>query len=507
MSITAELVEGARSASSDKPVHITVVGCGYVGLVAAVCFAEIGHSVICVDSDTSRIEALQQGRIPIHEPWLEQLLQRQKPGSLRFSTSLPEAVHASQAVFIAVGTPPLENGDADLSCVEAVAIELAGSIDSYKVIVEKSTVPVYTSDWIARVLRRNGVRADDADVVSNPEFLREGTAVTDFLFPDRIIVGTASDRAFQLMETIYRPLTDGSYYRRPRSVSLCCNEKRQATLVRTSAKSAELIKHASNAFLAMKISFINSIANLCESVNANIDEVARGIGLDRRIGSQFLRPGLGYGGSCFPKDIKAFCALSEQFGAELTLLREVERLNERQRNHFLRKVRSTLWNVRRKKLAVLGLAFKGGTDDVRESPALCIVHSLLSEGASIRAFDPAAMENTRRLISSTRLAFSETPYEAMNGADALLILTDWTEFCTLDLDEVKARLAQPIVFDGRNLFDCAEMAERGFTYISVGRPAVEAANELLSLHQEPLRHSGEHAPISLQGLGNPLRVR
>jgi UDPglucose 6-dehydrogenase len=471
MSERAEELEGTGSASEQGPVDIAVAGCGYVGLVAAVCFAEIGHRVICVDSDTAKITCLQQGHIPIHEPWLEELLRSQPEGRLSFSTSLAAAVHDSQVVFIAVGTPPLESGDADLSSVEAVAVELARSIDGYKVIVEKSTVPVYTSDWITRILRRNGIQPDQADVVSNPEFLREGTAVTDFLCPDRIIVGTSSDRAFRLMERIYRPLTDGSYYREPGSIPLFCTQPKPAPLLRTSAKSAELIKHASNAFLAMKISFINSVANLCEAVDASIDEVAHGIGMDHRIGASFLSAGLGYGGSCFPKDIKAFCALSEQLGTELNLLREVARINERQRELFLRKIRSTLWNLRGKRLAVLGLAFKGGTDDIRESPAMAMVRSLLAEGCSVAAYDPAAIENARRELDSAHLTFAATAYAAMDGADALLLLTDWPEFARLDLDQVQSRLAQPILFDGRNLYRPAEMAARGFTYISVGRPA------------------------------------
>ena len=479
MSERMDVLEGAGSPMDECPVDIAVVGCGYVGLVAAVCFAEIGHRVVCVDSDGAKIAALRQGCIPIHEPCLEELLRSQPQGRLTFSTSLPDAVRASQVVFIAVGTPPLESGDADLSSVEAVAVELAHSIDSYKVIVEKSTVPVYTSDWIARILRRNGVQPDQADVVSNPEFLREGTAVTDFLCPDRIVVGTASERAFRLMDRIYRPLTEGSYYRKPGSISLFFNQPKPAPLVHTSAKSAELIKHASNAFLAMKISFINSVANLCEAVGASIEEVSHGVGMDHRIGTGFLSAGLGYGGSCFPKDIKAFCAIGEQLGTELTLLREVERINERQRELFLRKIRSTLWNLRGKKIAALGLAFKGGTDDIRESPAIAMVRSLLAEGCRVTAYDPAAIENARRELDSHHLSFAASPYAAMDGADALLLLTDWPEFARLDLDQVKARLALPIVFDGRNLYRCAEMAERGFTYISVGRPATVAGSEML----------------------------
>ena len=462
----------AASVSGEAPVNITVVGCGYVGLVAAVCFAEIGHTVICVDNDAAKIQALQNGQVPIHEKHLHELLHRLRPGSLTFSTCLADAVQTSEAVFIAVGTPPLENGDADLSFVEAVTVEIARSISAYRVIVEKSTVPVYTSDWIKRVLRRHGVRPDMADVVSNPEFLREGTAVSDFLHPDRIVVGTESDRAFRVLSRIYRPLTDGSYYRRPDSIPGECNEQQPAPLLRTSAKSAELIKHASNAFLAMKISFVNSVANVCEAVDADIEEVARGMGMDRRIGPRFLKAGLGYGGSCFPKDIKAFHALSRQVGVDFTLLKDVERVNEAQRQRFLSKVRSTLWNLRRKRLAVLGLSFKGGTDDIRESPAICLVQNFIAEGCSIAVYDPAAMDHARAILPA-EVAFADDPYEAMKGADALLILTDWPEFCRLDLDRVRAQLATPIIFDGRNLHDCATMAERGFTYISMGRPAGE----------------------------------
>ena len=465
----------------DPSVKIAVVGCGYVGLVAAVCFAEMGHQVICVDNDSAKIAALQAGKIPIHEEHLEDLLRRQKRESLTFSTSLADAVRASEAVFIAVGTPPLENGDADLSYVEAVAVEIARSIDGYRVIVEKSTVPVYTSDWVSRVLRRHGVARDEADVVSNPEFLREGTAVRDFLHPDRIVVGTGSDRAFRVLSRIYRPLTEGSYYRQPASLSGPCNELSPPPMLRTSAKSAELIKHASNAFLAMKISFINSVANVCEAVDADVEEVARGMGLDRRIGPRFLKAGLGYGGSCFPKDLKAFYAIAQQVGASFDLLKEVERINDRQQELFLKKIRSTLWNLRRKKLAVLGLAFKGGTDDLRESPAVSLVRSFLAEGCSVAAYDPAAMENARALFPNHDISFARDPYEAMDSADALVVLTDWPEFARLDLERARACLANPIIFDGRNLFDCEEMVKEGFTYICIGRPATEDCGELLQL--------------------------
>jgi UDPglucose 6-dehydrogenase len=474
-------IPGPPRDSSEHEVSIAVVGCGYVGLVAAVCFAEIGHTVICVDNDPEKIEALQRGEIPIHENDLEELLRRQGKVALTFTTSLGDAVRASEAIFIAVGTPPLENGDADLSYVESVASEIARAVNSYKVIVEKSTVPVYTSDWVGRVLRRNGVQRDQVDVVSNPEFLREGTAVMDFLHPDRIVVGTASERAYRVLSRIYRPLTDGSYYRKAGSIAGPCHDGQPAPILRTSAKSAELIKHASNAFLAMKISFINSVANLCEAVDADIQEVAQGMGMDRRIGSRFLTAGLGYGGSCFPKDIKAFRAIAEQMGLEFTLLKEVERINDQQQTNFLRKVRASLWNLRGKKLAVLGLAFKGGTDDIRESPAINLVNSFLAEGCSVTAYDPAAMEKARKVLPMANLRMVNDPYETMNGADALVVLTEWPEFAQLDLEEVKRRLAHPTVFDGRNLFDCKEMAKRGFVYISVGRPATEECAEVLSI--------------------------
>jgi UDPglucose 6-dehydrogenase len=466
---------------SGETVNIAVVGCGYVGLVAAVCFAEIGHNVVCVDNDEEKIEALQQGRIPIHESLLADLLSKQRHSALAFTTSLPDAVRSAEAIFIAVGTPPLENGDADLSYVESVAAEIARSVNGYKVIVEKSTVPVYTSDWVGRVLRRKGVERAQVDVVSNPEFLREGTAVSDFLHPDRIVVGTTSDRAYRVLSRIYRPLTDGSYYRKEGSVPGTCNDSQPAPILRTSAKSAELIKHASNAFLAMKISFINTVANLCEAVDADIEEVAQGMGMDRRIGSRFLSAGLGYGGSCFPKDIKAFRAIGQQLGMDFTLLKEVERINEQQQAHFLRKVRSILWNLRNKKLAVLGLAFKGGTDDIRESPAISLVRSFLAEGCRVVAYDPAAMEKARSILHSTNLSMTDNAYDAMKDADALVVLTEWPEFAQLDLDEVKRLLAHPIVFDGRNLFDRIKMAELGFTYVSVGRPAAEECTEMMAV--------------------------
>jgi UDPglucose 6-dehydrogenase len=458
----------------EKRVRIAVVGSGYVGLVAAACFAELGHHVVCVDNDYGRVALLKQGHVPIHEDLLPELMKRHNGSRLTFTTELSTAVADSEVIFIAVGTPSTDNGDADLSYVESVAAEIAHTMTSYKVVVEKSTVPVYTSGWIARIMARNQVPAAHFDVVSNPEFLREGTAVGDFLHPERIIVGTRNDRAFAIMDRIYKPLTSGDYYTQQCSVPGLCNSSSPALLIRTGAESAELIKHASNAFLAMKISFINCVANMCEAANADITEVARGMGTDSRIGRSFLNAGLGYGGSCFPKDVKAFRAVGEQMGLDLELLESVERINENQQVRFLQKVRSALWTLRGKRLGVLGLAFKGGTDDVRESPAIRMVRSFLAEGCSVAAYDPAAMPNAIELFAGQALIFAKEAAEVADQADALVILTDWPEFAQLDFESIKSRLKYPIVLDGRNMLDPKRMAALGFTYMSVGRPAYAA---------------------------------
>jgi UDPglucose 6-dehydrogenase len=452
---------------------IAVVGSGYVGLVAAVCFAEIGHQVVCVDNDEQKIEMLRNGQVPIHERFLPELLARHGGQRLQFSTDLAEATRQATAIFIAVGTPQSAMGNADLSYVDAVASEIARAINGYKVIIEKSTVPVYTNEWVARVLERHGVSRDLFDVVSNPEFLREGTAVSDFLHPDRIVVGANTDRAAKLLDAIYRPLTDGSYYSDESGVPGQRTSAEPAPILFTSAQSAEIIKHASNAFLAMKISFINGVANLCESVDADVQEVARGIGMDKRIGSQFLRPGIGYGGSCFPKDVAAFRWVAEQQGIDFGILSEVEKINNLQKKLFFEKVRSALWTLRGKQLGVLGLAFKGDTDDIRESPALDLMKMLLDAGCSIAAHDPAAVERARAVFpESSQLRYMNDPYAAAEDADALLILTDWPQFATLDLEKIRTLLRFPIVIDGRNLYDPSEMQERRFTYLSVGRPSI-----------------------------------
>lgn len=470
---------------------IAVVGSGYVGLVAATCFAEIGHHVVCVDNDESKVRTLQEGGIPIHEEHLQELLQRHRGKSLQFTTNLRSATQAAQAIFIAVGTPQSHTGSADLSYVDAVASEIARSMDSYKVIVEKSTVPVYTNEWIRRVIERNGVPKDLFDVTSNPEFLREGTAVVDFLHPDRIVIGAATDQAADLLKKIYQPLTTGDYYNVPGSVPGPRTAIDPPPILHTSTKAAEIIKHASNALLATKISFINVVANICEAAGADVEEVAKGIGLDTRIGPKFLRAGVGYGGSCFPKDVAAFRHVAEQVGVEFGLLREVEKINEDQKQRFFQKIRSALWTFRGKRIGVLGLAFKGGTDDIRESPALDIVQRLLAEGCVVCAYDPAAAERCQEVIpQSANMRYVDDPYMAAQDADALLILNDWQQFAELDLSKLHYTLRYPIVIDGRNLYDPATMTEAGFTYLSVGRPGLAQPVDPVAAFFLPGRREG-----------------
>ncbi len=456
-----------------QSVSIAVVGSGYVGLVAAACFAEIGHRVVCVDNDEAKVRMLREGGIPIHEEYLPELLNRHRENRVEFTSDLRKATQGAQAIFIAVGTPQSETGSADLSYVDAVASEIARSIDGYKVIVEKSTVPVYTNEWICRVIERNGVSREMFDVASNPEFLREGTAVTDFLHADRIVLGAETPRAAEVLGAIYEPLSSGEYYRSANAVPGPRTSDDPPPVLLTSTKAAEIIKHASNALLATKISFINVVANICESAGADVQEVAKGIGMDTRIGPKFLRAGIGYGGSCFPKDVAAFRHVAEQMGVEFGLLGEVEKINSEQRRRFFRKVRSALWTFRGKKIAVLGLAFKGGTDDIRESPAVDIVQWMLKEGATVTAYDPAAAARASEVLpAGPQMKYADDAYAAAQDADALLILNDWQEFAELDLKRLHYTLRYPIVVDGRNLYDPAKMAEMGFTYLSVGRPGI-----------------------------------
>lgn len=451
---------------------VAMIGSGYVGLVAAACLAEIGHTVVCVDTDPEKISALSAGSPVIHEEFLPELLARHRGNRLTFTTSLHDAVRTSSIIFIAVGTPPRESGEADVSFIESVCSDITHEINGYgpKTLVVKSTVPAGTNDWIRRVLLRNGVAGDAFDIASNPEFLREGCAVTDFLYPDRIVVGSSSLRATDLLRTLYLPLTDGSYHANPDRVPQPTDSSSPAALIVTSPASAEMIKHASNAFLAMKISFINALANICEGTGADIEELARGMGADRRIGNGFLKAGIGYGGSCFPKDVSALRAVAAECGYDFRMLDEVIRINEDQRATFISKVRDALWPLKGKRLAVLGLAFKGGTDDVRESPAIAIVRSLLNEGCTVRAFDPAAIARAREAFADeTAIAFADSAYEAVHDADAVLVLTDWEEFLSLDFNRIYRELRQPILFDGRNLYDPGQMKSLGFSYFSLGR--------------------------------------
>jgi UDPglucose 6-dehydrogenase len=448
---------------------LLVVGAGYVGLVSAVCFAELGHHVRLVDNDEAKIENLKAGRVPIHEELLPELLARHSGTRIFFSTEIQTSFRRVDVAFITVGTPPGANGEADLSYVEAVARELALSLEGYRVVVEKSTVPARTCEAVERTMLLYGAEPGSFSVASNPEFLREGTAVTDFLFPDRIVIGADCERSRAARKEIYRPLLEGTYYQNedaipgPRSTP--------ARLISTSVKSAELIKHASNAFLAMKISFINAVANICEGVQADIREVCEGIGSDSRIGERFLKPGIGYGGSCFPKDVLAFCSVARDTGYDFKLLTAVMEINEEQKHRFLKKVKEALWNLRGKHLAVLGLAFKDGTDDVRDSPALAIVCELLFAGASIIAFDPAAMTRAQAALPKVdKLTFATNAYEACSGADALLVLTEWREFYDLDLTRVKSLLRLPILLDGKNIFDPAQVEEAGLHYHGIGSP-------------------------------------
>jgi UDPglucose 6-dehydrogenase len=431
---------------------LCIIGSGYVGLVSGACFAEVGHHVICVDNNEKKVAQLRAGQVPIYEPGLEDLLHRNVAAKrLHFTTSTEEGVDGSEVVFIAVPTPPQPDGSVDLSYIEKVAREIAAVLKpgQYRVIVDKSTVPVKTGEKVADTIRRYNKGGADFDVVSNPEFLREGCAVPDLMKPDRIVIGGNSERAVALMQKIYEPF--------------------MAPVLVTDINSAELIKHAANSFLALKISYINAVARICEASGADVEKVADGIGSDKRIGRNFLNAGIGYGGSCFPKDIAAFIAISEDLGVPFTLLKEVEKINRSQRERFLAKIREALWVLRDKKIAVWGLAFKPDTDDVRCSVAIDLVNDLIAEGAEVTAYDPKGAEKAVEfnLIPGAKLANS--PLEAAKGAEALVIATEWKEFTAVDLAELHKVMHTPLIFDGRNLLDPATVREAGFTYASIGR--------------------------------------
>ncbi|MFH0855217.1 MAG: UDP-glucose/GDP-mannose dehydrogenase family protein [Candidatus Omnitrophota bacterium] len=428
--------------------NISIIGSGYVGLVSGACLAEAGNKVICVDNDKAKIKSLKKGSMPIYEPGLKELIGRNvRDKRLYFSSKIKDAVRSSEIIFITVGTPPLENGEADLTGIEKVARNIAKNMNGYKLIVEKSTVPVETGNWVKHTIATYIKNKAEFDVASNPEFLREGQAVNDFMNPDRIVIGVESEKARGLLARLYKPF--------------------KAPLVVTNIKSAELIKHASNAFLATKISFINAVACVCDRVGADVEEVAKGMGLDKRIGPSFLKAGIGYGGSCFPKDLDAFVHISDKIGYDFNLLKSVKKINEGQMGFMLKKIRDSLWIIKNKTICVLGLAFKSDTDDIRNSSAIELIKALQKEGAKIRAYDPKAMKKAKRELKKT--TFCADAYSACRGSDCLLIATEWDEFRKLDFRRVKKMLKRPLIIDGRNLLEPKGLEKSGFCYVGVGR--------------------------------------
>jgi len=427
---------------------LSIVGTGYVGLVTGACFAEVGHQVVCVDNDTAKVKLLQSGGIPIYEPGLEELVRRNTAaGRLSFTTSIADGVRESDVIFIAVPTPPLPDGSVDSSFIEKVAREIAAALTTYRIVVDKSTVPVKTGEKVAETIKRYCPAKVDFDVVSNPEFLREGFAVGDLMQPDRIVIGVRSQRPVAVLKEIYAPFN--------------------APVIITDINSAELIKHASNSFLALKISYINAIAAICEATGANVQEVAAGMGLDERIGRRFLNAGIGFGGSCFPKDLSAFIKIAEQNGCDFRLLKEVQHINADQMERFVKKITNTLWVLKDKTIGVLGLAFKQNTDDVRMSPAIELCHRLQKEGAKLRVHDPKAMDKAKAVLADA--IYVDDMNAVADGCDALVVATEWDEFKKLDLERARKSLTHPIMFDGRNLFDLGEMERLGWIYKSVGR--------------------------------------
>ncbi|MEO8275309.1 MAG: UDP-glucose/GDP-mannose dehydrogenase family protein [Thermoanaerobaculia bacterium] len=437
---------------------ICVVGSGYVGLVTGACLADFGMTVTGVDKDASKIEALERGEIPIYEPGLEEIVEKNvRAGRLKFTTDLAPAIREARAVFIAVGTPPLPDGRADLSFVRQVAESIGDNLNGYKVIVTKSTVPVGTGQMVERAVRERSGGGQEFAVVSNPEFLREGSAIEDFLHPDRVVVGARTQRAIDVMLDIYAPLKAAG-----------------VPFVVANVESAEMIKYASNGFLATKITFINEVAEVCEAVGADVDVVARGMGLDNRIGPKFLHPGPGYGGSCFPKDTRAVAQIAEEHGLRFEIIEAVLSANDRVQRRMITKIEKAFGTLSGKTVAVLGLAFKGDTDDMRESPAILVVEGLIERGAKVRAFDPAAMTAAKPLLPPVE--FCKDAYEAATGADGIVIATEWNQFRALDFGELKSRMAAPVMVDLRNLYQPARVAAEGFRYYSVGRAEAPAEN-------------------------------
>ncbi len=433
--------------------NLAIIGTGYVGLTTGTCFAEVGHNVICVDNNAAKVQTLLQGQVPIYEPDLEDLIvSNVSAGRLEFTTDLSMAVERSEIVFIAVPTPPNEDGSVDLSYIEAVSHEIADVVRpefGYRIIVDKSTVPVSTGSKVAQVIARYAHPGVEVDVVSNPEFLREGSAVRDLMNPDRVVIGADSQRAMDMMKRVYQPFS--------------------APIVEVDLHSAELIKHAANSFLALKISYINAVSAVCEKAGADVELVAQGIGMDKRISRNFLNAGLGYGGSCFPKDVKGFINISEQLGVPLELLKEVERINAAQLERFIERIREKLWVLRRKRIAVWGLAFKQNTDDVRESVAVKLIRKLCEEGANVSAYDPKARVNAERELVGCSVRFCDDMYECARDAEVLIVATEWKQFATANLLKLREMMHLPIIFDGRNLLHAENAVHAGFEYHSVGR--------------------------------------
>jgi UDPglucose 6-dehydrogenase len=427
---------------------VAIVGAGYVGLVSGACFAELGNNVICVDNDDKKVSSLKRLKIPIYEPGLEELIKKNvRLGKLSFTTNVAQAVRSSTVVFIAVGTPPKENGEADLTGIENVARSIARAMNSYRLIVEKSTVPVETGQWVKHTIEINKKKGIPFDVASNPEFLREGSAIGDFFNPDRIVIGVESKKA----ESVLRELYSGI----------------DAKILVTDIKSAELIKHASNSFLALKISFINAVSKICEMAGADVERVAEGMGLDRRIGRSFLNAGIGFGGFCLPKDLDAFINISKKLGYSFELLEAVKKVNDLAKEDFIRKIESNLWNIKDKTIAVLGLAFKPDTDDMRFAPSIDIINTLQKHGAKIRVFDPQAMGRARKIFKG--VTFCRDAYEAARSSDCLIVITEWSEFKQIDFKKLKKLLKHPLIVDGRNIYDPQKLKRLGFKYISIGR--------------------------------------
>ena len=428
---------------------LSIMGAGYVGLVTGACFADLGIEVICADNDEGKIKLLKSGKIPIYEPGLEEMVKKNSSnGRLTFTSDIKKAVKTSEVIFICVGTPPREDGSADLTAIEKVSRVIAENMDSYKLVVEKSTVPVETGEWVKKTINTFKKKDCEFDAASNPEFLREGSAIKDFMNPDRVVIGIESERAEKILRELYGPL--------------------DTKIVVTDIKGAEIIKHASNSFLATKISFINALSNICEKTGADINAVAEGIGFDSRINKHFLKAGIGFGGSCFPKDLKAFIHISESLGYPFDMLKEVDKINEKQKELAFQKITKMLWNLPGKTVAVWGIAFKPDTDDIRSAPSIDIMNRLIEGGAKIRAFDPAAMEKAKEELGD-KIVYCDDIYEAAEGADCVILMTEWNEFKEVDWDRIKKTMTQPAILDGRNIYDPKKLKDMGFKYMGIGR--------------------------------------